>query len=391
MASINSHSNNNTSRIFFLYRFPAAIGFALLLSGSVVCLLFSVKFKNNNIYYLSSIIYLLSSFLFIKAAMAREKNNLMCSSRILLGFSSILIVLCFFDLYILNFRHDSSGPGGAVITHRNWYKTFVSNNEYGFWDRNIADFETPDDERFVIAVVGDSFAWGQGIKGKEYRFTEQLENKLKSVSAKKKIAILNFGRGGADTLAETKIIREFVSKIHPDMVVICYLSNDIETSHLMVGTKQYNTFTNKLSLISPTLNFFYWRWLGPMKYQNSGLTFFANIVEAYRNPESFRKHTDDIQVMIEDVRKIGAEPVFVLMPFPSMWAIFRKDVRELVYTNIRHAVSESGTPLIDLTYIEDKYSVKEFQVNPMDAHPNERMHEKFAETIYKWLVENRSW
>jgi hypothetical protein len=41
-----------------------------------------------------------------------------------------------------------------------------------------------------------------------------------------------------------------------------------------------------------------------------------------------------------------------------------------------------------LSYIEKKYSLGDFQVNPFDGHPNENMHAEFAEAIYRWLMDH---
>ena len=95
---------------------------------------------------------------------------------------------------------------------------------------------------------------------------------------------------------------------------------------------------------------------------------------------------DDLSILFQDVRKIGAQPVFVLLPFPHLWKLFPEDTRKDIYSRILQAVSEDGVPIIDLSYMEKKYSLEDFQVNSLDGHPNERMHGEFAEAIYRWLM-----
>jgi lysophospholipase L1-like esterase len=237
--------------------------------------------------------------------------------------------------------------------------------------------------------VGDSFTWGQGIKGNKHRFTEQLEEKLtKSAPAGKKTAVLNFGRGGADTRQEIQIIKESVAKIHPDIVIVCYLSNDIDSSSFARHWENYGNTGEKLSSITPTVNYFYWRFIGPLKYHQIGTKYMESLVEAYNNPETFQKHQDELRTLIKEIRAIGAQPVFVILPFPQMWKLFPKDIRDNIYNRIAASVRQEQVPVIDLSYMEEKFPLEQFQVNSADAHPNEKIHAEFAGAIYNWLINN---
>lgn len=376
----------------FINRYPVLLGVSLLVFSTLFCWIIYNKFGSTNIYYLSIGIYLICAFLFLVGA-SRYKDHKVWSI-ILLSGASFLLVLSLFDFYLVTFRYDTSGPGGKnVITHRNWFNTFVSKNEYGFWERGLAEFNNPlqRNNQLVIAVVGDSFTWGQGVEGKKSRFTERLEKKLNSTSGREEVTVLNFGQGGADTLKEINIVQEYVAKVHPDIVLICYLTNDINVNNRLSDRKYYDTTGEKLSTLNPTLNFIYWRLIGPMKYKNFGLAYMNNLVEAYKAPETFNNHIKDIYKLIEEVRKIGARPIFVLMPFPQMWNLFPKSMRDNIYENIRNLLLLKKVPVIDLTYIEEKYSPDEFVVNSFDAHPNAKMHEEFAEAIYNWFMNHKDY
>lgn len=373
-------------------RYPVLIGIAFLVFSTLFCWVFYNKYGSTNIFYFSIVISLICAFLFLVGASKYKDHKVW--SIILLWSASFLLVLSLFDFYLITFRYDTSGPGGEnVITHRNWFNTFVSKNEGGFWERSLAEFNDPlkRDNHLVIAVVGDSFTWGQGVAGKDYRFTERLEKKLNSASGKERITVLNFGQGGADTLQEINIVQQDVAKVHPDLVLICYLTNDINVNNQLGDRKYYNTIGEKLSTINPTLNFIYWRLIGPIKYKNFGLMYMNNLVAAYKDPETFNRHISDIYNLIAEVREIGARPIFVLLPFPQMWALFPQNMRNNIYENIRNLVLLKKVPVIDLTYIEKKYSPDEFVVNSFDAHPNERMHEEFAEAIYNWFMKHKDY
>ena len=370
-------------------RFPVILAVTFLLLGTLLCWYIFSKYQNTNIYYLLNVINLVSVFLLIVAATRHQ--NYKIRTALLLSAASMLLVLTVYDFYLITFDYDTSGPGGEnVITHRHWFNKYVSKNEYGFWERSLARFENPDNRNreLVIAVVGDSFTWGQGVKGNSYRLTEQLEQRLNSTPHAKDVRVLNFGKGGADTVRELEVVKKYVSKIHPDIVLICYLSNDIDSDSFISYLKDYGDTVERLSTISPTINFLYWRLIGPNKYRNIGLKYMNGLVDFYENPELFNKHMDDLDTLFKDVKSMGAQPIFVLMPFPQMWKMFPGETRNNIYNRIKRAVTNAGIPIIDLSYIEEKYTLEEFQVNCFDAHPNEKMHEEFAGKIYQGLVNN---
>jgi lysophospholipase L1-like esterase len=368
----------------FIYRFPVIVASITLISTILFCWFIFRRYETSHIYYLGCLVYLLCAFLLVVGAAKYKEFKVKIG--ILLSIASLLFVLALFNFYLITFNFETAGAGGAnVITHRHWYNKYVSNNKYGFWERNIDKYENPVERKkqIVIAVVGDSFTWAQGIRGKNYRFTERLEKELNSTSGGNKVSVLNFGRGGADTIQELEIVEKFVLKIHPDIVLICYLSNDIL---FRCDAEDYDKTWEIMSTITPTVNFLYWRLVGPSNFEKVGLQYMKCIVDSYNNQELFKEHVKKLDELFSIVKADGGQPVFVLLPFPSMWMLFSKHTREDIYGRIKSAVAHVRVPIIDLTYIEQEYTIPEFQVNRFDPHPNAKMHEKFAKVIYKFLM-----
>ena len=363
-------------------QFPIISASVLLFLGTAICWIIFLRFKITAIYYLLNLTYLVCVLLLIIGAVKYQHEKF--KTAILLSLASTLLVLAMGDFSLLTFCYDTSGPGGVnVISHCHWFNKCVTKNEYGFWERSLAKFEKPsaNNNNLVIAVVGDSFTWGQGVSGNSSRFTELLENKLNAGGDGPKITVLNFGKGGADTIQETEILNDYVAKVHPNLVLLGYLANDIFSD-----STDFSDFSETLSTITPSVNFIYWRLIGPAKYEKIGVNYMHTLVSQYQNKTAFKKHMNDLFIYFQDVRKIGAQPVFVLLPFPHLWKLFPEETRADIYSRILQAVSEDGVPIIDLSYMEKKYSLEDFQVNPSDGHPNERMHGEFAESIYRWLM-----
>jgi lysophospholipase L1-like esterase len=108
----------------------------------------------------------------------------------------------------------------------------------------------------------------------------------------------------------------------------------------------------------------------------------------YNDQETFKKHIDQLDKLFKDIQAMGAQPIFVLMPCPSMWTMFSKHTRNDIYGRIKNVVSYAGVPIIDLSYIEEKDTIAEFQVYRLDPHPNAKMHAEFANAIYNFLMKD---
>jgi len=109
---------------------------------------------------------------------------------------------------------------------------------------------------------------------------------------------------------------------------------------------------------------------------------------AYCQDAAFAKHAADLEILVKEVRKTEAKPVFVILPFPSMWSAVNNNMRDVIYQKIKNKIMEMKVPIIDLTYLEVEVPLAAFSINSMDAHPNETMHKIFAAEIFKWFKEN---
>jgi hypothetical protein len=185
-------------------------------------------------------------------------------------------------------------------------------------------------------------------------------------------------------------------KVHPDVVLLCHTLVDIPVVEYVDGRKlRVNDDPSKFSMQSswqsliffnPTLNFVTWKLVAPQRYQLFALAYFVNATLAYSDDETLTRNTDSIKQTAEQVRAIGAQPVYVLLPYPQLWYYFMPGVREKAITKVKNGLADAGIPVIDLTPIESEVSMKEFEVDPMDAHPNERMHDLIARRLYDGLI-----
>ena len=117
------------------------------------------------------------------------------------------------------YRHVQSGgnAGGYFAQAR---QIEIARNSLGYRDREVGP---KDPSRYRIAVIGDSFTWGQGIEAKE-RFSNLIEALLGP-----RYEVLNFGIPGHDMPQHLQVLEQ-VLPLAPDFVLLQLYINDFETA-----------------------------------------------------------------------------------------------------------------------------------------------------------------
>ncbi len=281
------------------------------------------------------------------------------------------------DLLVLTLTSVSSGPAGHIsISHRNWHNRTVRENSLGFWDDEVPP-------QIEVAVVGDSFTWGQGIPARKQRFTDVLGQKTG-------MHFWNFGRPGASTQQECKEILPVVAAHKPKVVVLCYLTNDIACREEPFDppVPSLTPWQRNLIRASPTYNYAYLRFFGRGGENEAGQRYFFTLLYNYWNSESMAAHARDIQETVAEIRKMGAKPVAVILPFPHMFYRVQPQYRKKVYDSVSQAFREEGAPVLELQDLEETYPVGQFEVGPIDSHPSARVNEAIAERIAAWFQQH---
>ena len=114
----------------------------------------------------------------------------------------------------------TSSDNGGYFSRR-WLRSgALHTNAAGFRERAFTDAKPPGTYR--IAVVGDSFTFGNGIRQQD-RYSDLLQAKLPS-----HVEVLNFGRPGANTPEHRQLVAQLLSRSHPDFVLLQWYVNDAE-------------------------------------------------------------------------------------------------------------------------------------------------------------------
>src|SRR5438445_129949 len=102
------------------------------------------------------------------------------------------------------------------------HQSQISTNRLGYRDRELGP---KDPDRYRIAVIGDSFTWGQGVEAEE-RFSNLIGGVLGP-----HYEVLNFGIPGHDMPQHLEVLDQ-VLPMHPDFVLLQLYINDFETARM---------------------------------------------------------------------------------------------------------------------------------------------------------------
>lgn len=136
-----------------------------------------------------------------------------------------VVCMLFIGELVVRFVFRGITTTGDTNTYlaRRWTEANVHLNQLGFRDKEVEDIKPAGVYR--IAVIGDSFTFGQGIKADD-RFTNLVEKSLNSGG--NNYRVLNFGRQGTETVDHLETLRKTVLRLKPDFVLLQWYVNDFE-------------------------------------------------------------------------------------------------------------------------------------------------------------------
>jgi lysophospholipase L1-like esterase len=173
-------------------------------------------------------------FLYRRLHAMRYKIILLCSSTLLSLVTAEITARVLDPLGVSYFeeasRYHLDKIPDQILTYkhvpglRRWYQGVeVCVNEAGFRDRS---FEKKPRGELRILLLGDSVTFGWGVPA-EATFGRKLESALASRLGRG-VRTVNTGVGGYNTVQEYAVLRTRADVIEPDIVVLLYVSNDIE-------------------------------------------------------------------------------------------------------------------------------------------------------------------
>ena len=248
-----------------------------------------------------------------------------------------------------------------------------STNRWGMRDRDYNKIPSTGTRR--IAVLGQSYTMGAGVNDGE-TFEALVEERLNREWSPKtglQYEALNFAASTYGLLKQNIILQNGrVGEFHPQVVLI--VGNPVDRS--MMAREVGRLIRKRIVLPGPIP-----KWLkdaGVAGETPAG----QGEIDRYLQP-----HLNDLarwafESMATEVRQMGAQPVWALIPMPNAQT---RDTPEAAKLLISMAV-DAGFLVIDMQDVYAGHDPRSLTLNEADNHPNTEGHRIIADRLYRELA-----
>lgn len=237
------------------------------------------------------------------------------------------------------------------------------NNE-GFRDTDFTPIKPPGTYR--IALIGDSFAFGQGVY-QDKIFANLLEPVL-SQRTGCNVEIYNFGIPAYQTVNEAAMFQYKALDYHPDMVVVWYVLNDLNIKDFNIVQNHPNTDAFlPLAVGSSSL----------ARMTEMGLFTIINTdtyIRTYQTRYSQNsKKWDQVVRGFRTITQLSSENHITPMLFvhPMLYQLNDDYPFKQIHEKVLAAATDSGFHSYDLFDAFKGLHADGLKVSPTDGHPNE--------------------
>lgn len=308
--------------------------------------------------------------------------------RIVLVVLSLLAAFVFAEGYFFFFVDVTDGTLLQLVSYR-WRVRHLPQPPGTYRGRPLPEPGTDAGQRYVVAVVGDSVTYGQGIERAEDLYPSILEKKLRESGLD--ATVYNISYMGWNTFEEWNALQETKFLVPRfDVVILGYCLNDIDL-HVRYSEDFWaamKRLTTPPALLRPLVRrSFAASWLynkyvlltAPALNEGS-----RNQYEAYRNPEAFAGQRLDLLKFKGLVETLKARLFVAVLPDCTVpWDAYpNRDI----HRQLSDFWKTVDVPAVDLLEDFQHYPYRELHVSRMDAHPNAIAHRIAAERIFQLLV-----
>jgi hypothetical protein len=323
--------------------------------------------------------------LVLRKTIGSEKSKALLVNLLLLGITLMagLISTEYMVRYLFN-DITTTGDNTSYFALR-WKRMHAPVvNRLGFREREIAKQKPANVYR--IAVVGDSFTYGQGITEEE-RFSKVIERKLNN--AKGGYEVLNFGKPGAETIDHIGFLDDVLA-LDPDFVMLQWFSNDVEGHDKSARPRPYHLIPSDYlsGLLHRNSALFYLvnnQWNALQSRLGIVATYEESMITRFGDPESdnSRRADHELEEFILRVKNNGIPVGVVLFPrLVETGGNIENYPFGFLFDRVIDVCRENDIHYLDMRPVFAGITpASELRVNRFDAHPSAYANEIAAEAI----------
>lgn len=264
--------------------------------------------------------------------------------------------------------------GFPTYSTKAWMRRYARVDADGFRNGPLPP-EAPGGPR-RLAVVGDSVAFGWGIRKVEDRFGEVLAGLLEKDRGEP-WTVLTLARADTGTLDHLRFLETAIAR-RPDLLVLLYVFNDID--YLSAATPRTGWGPLHPAGIAFRNSYLFQEIY--LRLRASGLLAGPRPPDPYFDAAVLARHMDDVKRWVDRGEASGA--TVVVVPFDAGVIAEEQLVRR--YRTFFEAAEAAGLPLCSLEHAFDGRPYDAVTVNKFDRHPNELGHRLGAEAAARCLL-----
>lgn len=264
-----------------------------------------------------------------------------------------------------------------------WQRRFVQRNSLGARD---VEHDTAASGRRRLLVVGDSYAFGWGVKRIEDRFGERLAARLSA--AGESWEAINVSEPDKHLLEEFAFLRDGL-RYKPDLIVDVYVFNDIDylmpvTPRPMVagGASGIHRF-HPLRLVYANSYLFQELYARLLADAQRRAALARSPFAVYDDSALVARHLEDLARFVAIADSAGV-PIVIAPLDPATGADSAARWR---YDSFVDRVRARGLPIISIAHAFDGVPIKQYTVSSLDGHPNAIGHRLAAEAAAPQLLQ----
>lgn len=262
------------------------------------------------------------------------------------------------------------------------------------WDLNKS-------EQHNIAVLGDSFTQCVSV-GQEDCYTTKLAEKLNN--KEEPYYIYNFGIGGFNTVQELNLLKEEVLNYKPEIVILQYTDNDIESVRKKIGNTNllvephytYEYYQNEPTPLSfplpENINRFFAKNSYFFRFASTKYHYIKKNLLLGEERDYFDKGVEESFNALKEMAQICEKNniKFTVVSFPPAIASGCSHVKK-IDTQLETYVKSFGVSFISLCTVFEWLKLEEDIRDKEEglAHYNKKGQEIAAEVIYQMLVKEK--
>lgn len=262
---------------------------------------------------------------------------------------------------------------------------FAANNQYNFNDIERVVSKKPG--RYRIAVLGDSFVWGDGVTYDD-AWGHVLERDI--LATYDGVEVMSWGKPGWSTVRELRFLKEEGYTFKPDLLIVGFVFNDLDlgTPH-DVFTWQEVWPVRMLSALFPNATGFFTSHLHAL-LSSTLLPSFSNEqwVAAQYTPVRKAEYVKVLQEFAAFTTTHHIRLLFVLTPpnHEPVYEKYHRDVGELLVT--------AHIPYLDLyPSVQGAFatsSSRRLWANPANPHPGPLLTHLYAQSVFDYITTHRA-